>query len=143
METKRNWGGKRGGLFLRSNVRRVKSSLRAYKVSRCYRGVSNWEEEGEEKRRKEERRLGGRKKDRGNKLWKRERGYIYIYIYRWGSLVHRPGFESTIFDTDFRRRNPYLERCLGLILGGEASSLCSSPLPCLASPLRRCSIRYR
>lgn len=84
METKRNWGGKRGGLFLRSNVRRVKSSLRAYKVSRCYRGVSNWEEEGEEKRRKEERRLGGRKKDRGNKLWKRERGYIYIYIYTGG-----------------------------------------------------------
>lgn len=26
----------------------------------------------------------GGKKDRGNKLWKRERGYIYIYIYTGG-----------------------------------------------------------
>lgn len=125
--------GEEGGLFLRSNVRRVKSSLRAYKVSRCYRI-----ELGRRKREKRERgkKIGGERIEGIN--CGSERGYIYIYIYRWGisrgSLVHRPGFESTIFDTDFRRRNPYLERCLGLILGGGQASSLRSSSPCLASP---------
>lgn len=142
METKRNWGGKRGGLFLRSNVRRVKSSLRAYKVSRCYRGVSNWEEEGEEKRRKEERRLGGRKKDRGNKLWKRERGYIYIYIY---IPVGFPGPSTRFRINDFRYRFPSAEPLFREMLRVDPwrRSLLALLLSSSLSPLRRCSIRYR
>lgn len=132
IETRRDEIGGRGegGLFLRSNVRRVKSSLRAYKVSRCYR----IELEGEEEKREEgKREEDWGRKDRGNKLWKRERVYIYIPVGHL-SRFHRPGFESTIFDTDFRRRNPYLERCLGLILGGGQASSLRSSSPCLASP---------
>lgn len=78
--------GEEGGLFLRSNVRRVKSSLRAYKVSRCYR----IELEGEEEKREEgKREEDWGRKDRGNKLWKRE-GYIYIYIYTGGASLAVP-----------------------------------------------------
>lgn len=104
IETRRDEIGGRGegGLFLRSNVRRVKSSLRAYKVSRCYR----IELEGEEEKREEgKREEDWGRKDRGNKLWKRE-GYIYIPV---GHLSRFPGPSTRFRINDFRYRFPSAE----------------------------------